>query len=253
MKGRGHGRGSSNRARAGFGALLIAGIGLMCVPAGSSAGYVNYPDFHSTGGLTFNGDAEVSDTNALRLTAGFGQVGGVFTEPEVIDAGEPIKSSFTFSLHDGGGDPGDGFTYVIQADNRDDFALGEGGGGMGYGGVGAISDSVAVEFNTYGDGPGPQNVDHVSILRDGNVADHMGAVAADIYGSARYAWVDYSAKKRNLKVFLASTSTKPAAPITSAKVNLKKTLGASEARAGFTGGTGGAFMVQDILSWKVAN
>ena len=237
-------RAKRDRVRAGFGALLIGCLGLMSVPAVSSAGYVNYPNFQSTGGLSLNGSAHVTDTGELRLTEHFGEAGSVFTQPEVIDAGQSIKSSFTFSLHDGGGDPGDGFTYAIQADDRQAFALGEGGGAMGYGGIGAIEDSVAVEFNAYGD-------DHVAILRDGG-GDHLGTVPADIYGGLRYAWVDYSAKKKTLKVFVASTSTKPAAPIISQTVNLKKTVGA-EARAGFTGGTGGAFMVQDILSWKVAN
>ena len=224
----------------------------MCVPAGSWAGYVNYPDFESSGGLTFNGSAEVTENGALRLTQFGGQAGSVFTGPEVIDSKQPFKSSFAFSLHDDGGDPGDGFTYAIQSDEREDTALGEGGGGMGYGGFGGITDSVAVEFNTYGDGPDAQSSDHVSILRDGNTIDHLGAVPADIYGTVRYAWVDYSAKKKKLKVFLANTPTKPAAPITSQTVNLKKTVG-TEARAGFTGGTGGAFMAQDIINWKVAN
>jgi hypothetical protein len=243
---------TANRLTAAALALFSATLVLACVPAASSAGYVNFPDFHYTGSLSLNGSAQVTASDALRLTDGPGDAGSVFTEPDVIDPGESIKSSFGFHLHDDGGDPGDGFTYAIQADPRGDAALGEGGSGMGYGNENAITDSVAVEFNTYGDGFGPQTGDHVSILRDGNVSDHQGAVAADIYGGDRYAWVDYSAKKRKLKVYLAGTATKPAAPITSAKVNLKKAVG-SEARAGFTGGTGGAYMSQDILNWKVAN
>ena len=235
-------------------ALAACAVGLALVPATAGAGYVNYPDFTRTGGLELNGSAKAAD-GSLRLTDSFDQAGSVFTKPNVIDATEPIRSSFEFHLHDG---TADGFTFTMQRDPRGSDALGEGGGAQGYGNGApdGIVQSVAVEFDLY---PDPLiSDDHVAILTDGVTADFNGAVQiapvpADIFGGARFAWVDYKPKTKLLSVFVSSVPTKPATPTTSATVNLKKELGGAEARAGFTAGTGGEYAVQDIQSWKVAN
>jgi hypothetical protein len=246
--------GRSARERAGVVALAGAFLALVLGPAISSAGYVNYPDFKRTGGLVLNGSADVTESGALRITDGSGQAGSVFTQPKAIDTAASLKTSFRFSQHDGSGNAGDGFTFAIQSDERGAQALGSEGGSMGYGGPDGITDSVAVEFDLYEDsGTPPLGVDHVAIVRDGDETDHLAPVAADIYGGDRYVWIDYSSKKKSLSVYLATTSTKPADPITSAKVNLPKTVGSSTAHAGFTGGTGAEYVTQDIFSWKVTN
>ena len=243
------------RGSIGIAALVCACLGLVLGPAVSSAGYVNYPNFNRTGGLDMNGSAEVADGGLLRLTDGTDQTSSVFTGPQAIDTTQTMKTTFRLlSQYDGSGNPGDGFTFAIHRDPRAEDALGEGGGSLGYGGDNQIANSVAVEFDLYSDGAGsPLNDDHVAILRDGNEIDHLAPVAADIYGGEHYAWVDYSAKKKMLSVYVADTSTKPSSPTTSAKVNIAKTVGGQTAHAGFTGATGGEWVTQDILSWKVTN
>jgi hypothetical protein len=240
--------------RAGIAALAGACLCLLVVPAVSSAGYVNYPNFNHTGGLDMNGFAHVADGGLLRLTDGTDQTSSVFTGPQAIDTTQTMKTSFRFSQYDGSGNPGDGFTFAIHRDPRGKDAIGEGGGSLGYGGDDEITNSVAVEFDLYSDDGGfPLNEDHIAILRNGDETDHLAPVAADIFGGDRYAWIDYSAKQKKLSVYLASTSTKPSSPTTSAKVNIAKTVGGKTAHAGFTGATGGEWVTQDILSWKVAN
>jgi Legume lectin domain len=242
------------RGKAGIATLVVACLGLMLGPAFSSAGYVNYPNFDRTGGLDLNGSAGVTDTGVLRLTEGPGETASVFTAPQAIDTTQTMKTSFRFSQHDGSGNPGDGLTFAIQRDPRGEDALGEGGGSLGYGGDDQITDSVAVEFDLYSDDGGfPLFEDHVAILRNGDETDHLAPVATDIYGGERHVWIDYSKKNKKLSVYVASTSSKPSSPTTSAKVNLATTVGGPTAHAGFTGATGGESAVQDILSWKVTN
>jgi hypothetical protein len=50
----------------------------------------------------------------------------------------------------GGGTGGDGMTWVLHSDARGTAALGVGGE---YLGVGGIAPSIAVELDTYGNGP----------------------------------------------------------------------------------------------------
>jgi hypothetical protein len=71
-----------------------------------------------------------------------------------------------------------------------------------------------------------------------------------LYGAPFQVWVYYDAKAHSLQVFVSQSSTKPAAPLVSASIDLAATVGPS-AYAGFTAGTGGLDADFDVLGWTV--
>src|SRR5436190_10904208 len=227
-------------------AIAVAATLLMILPGAAFAGYVNYPSFARTGGLQLNGDAHVVG-GALRLTDDYGAASSAFTVPSAIDTTQPLHSSFSFWLQDDGGGKADGFTFTIQNDSQGENAVGAGGGSLGYTGyngppvsIPPITNSVAVAFNIYGG-------DDIEILKGGDRnAPVEGPQFTSFFGSVHYAWVDYTPKKKKLKVYVAETNTKPSSPVAQAKVDLKKAIGGASAHAGFTGGTGGEYAIQDI-------
>ena len=230
-----------------MGSLLTATI-LLGLPAASSA--LNYPDFSSVAGLTLNGNA-VKSGSVLRLTdsnpAG-GEAGSAFTNKRVVDPTKSFHTNFKISMHDGSGTPADGMAFVVQRDPDGASALGGGGGDLGYSG---ISPSLDVEFDLY-DAGGEPFVPHVSIMKNGNTANHLAAASTGLYGAPRYVWVDYSAATQKVKVYVSDMSTKPASKLVSKRINLARLLGGSS-RAGFTAGTGGEYATQDVLKWKLTN
>jgi glucose/arabinose dehydrogenase len=70
-------------------------------------------------------------------------------------------------------------------------------------------------------------------------------------GQVVYAWVDYDPTATRLSVFLSNSSTKPTAATLTRTINLAATLG-SRFFVGFTGGTGGATNIQEVLELEVS-
>lgn len=205
-----------------------------------------------------NGAATVVG-NLARLTDSGDDGGSVFTKLPVIDPAEPFSAHFAFHLHGGSG-RADGITFALQRDERGPAAVGTHGGQMGYGhSTGypeAIRPSLAVEVDTHDNstnGFTELGNNHISVLTNGDPSTPLeqAAPSFDLYGAVGHAWVEYDGEN-TLRVYAASTDTRPASPLITAAVDLT-TLFDGPARAGFTGATGGSWAVQDLVTWELEN
>jgi hypothetical protein len=226
-----------------------------------------YPNFSSTAGLTLNGNATTAvtgDGTVLRITpAATGQSGSVFTTNQIsLGAGAEFSTFFQFRFTNPGGiSPADGITFTLQTVNNN---VGGAGGGLGYVG---INNSVAVEFDTFPNGPafGDPNGNHVAVDTNGalngtgvivngqsnctNVATVGGTPNCMANGNIWSVWIDYDGT--NLSVALADNSLVRPADIINQAINIPGFLGSTSAFVGFTGGTGSGFENQDILNWQL--
>jgi hypothetical protein len=209
----------------------------------------SFPNFVDVSALQLNGSA-ASVSGALRLTPASGnQAGSAFLKNAFsLTPDTSFETRFQFQLSAGGAD---GFTFMVQ--NHGTGALGFAGGYLGYGGVG-LSKSVAVEFDTWQNGEfGDPSNNYVGVLTGGNMWAH-GATANpgfQLYnGSVHNAWVDYDGATNLLRVFAATTTTKPANPLFTQQIDLPAIVG-SQGYVGFSAGTGGAVQNQSILNWDL--
>jgi hypothetical protein len=207
-----------------------------------SAPAVNYSQGFSSNGLALNGVAALSGSR-LRLTNGAIKEAGsaFFTTPVTVRS---FTTSFTFQLIN---PKADGMAFVIQ--NAATTALGPSGGGLGYGGTKGIPSSVAVKFDLYNNsGEGPNStglyIDGAvptipAINLGGNVNLHSG----DVFN------VQMAYNGTTLTMTITDTSI-PADTFTQSwVVNIPGTVGGNAAYVGFTGGSGSATAVQDVLYW----
>ncbi len=198
-----------------------------------------FNDFANVTSLTLNGDA-TQVGNVLRLTpASNNRRGSAYlTTPIRINS---FQSRFQFYFHSSLEYPSDGLTFIIQSAGVN--ALGYGGGGRGFEG---ISPSVAVSFSLF---PCGEKVGiGINGGQGGSCNDNTVTPSFSLYGSPVTVWVDYDAPSTTLQVFIAQDSNKPATPLLTHMINIRATVGAA-AFIGFTAGTGGYNMAQDILNW----
>jgi MYXO-CTERM domain-containing protein len=178
------------------------------------------------------------------------------TSSESVGLG--FDTTFTYRLSNPLGNPdrssqigGDGFAFVIQGQGNG--ALGGAGGYIGYEG---ITNSLAIEFDTFQNNSfGDINSNHVAIMSRGvnaNSANHFLAERAAILvpgdmndGLTGTARVRYEAGVLN--VFLNGSET----PSMSAAIDLSSELGLinNQAFIGFTGGTWSSAATQEIDTW----
>ena len=247
-----------------FMALSTAAVFATAAPAMASP-FV-YSDFSSTVGLTLNGAATTpvtGDGTVLRLTpAATGQGGSVFTTSQIsLGVGATFSTFFQFRFTNPGGiSPADGIAFVLQTVNNN---VGGIGGGLGYQG---IPNSVAVEFDTFPNGPGVGDPDgnHVAIDTNGvlngsgvtvngqqnctNNATVIGTPNCMANGDKWSVWIDYDGTA--LHVAVAQNSVVRPADIITQNINIASFLGQNTAFIGFTGATGAGFENQDILNWQ---
>jgi glucose/arabinose dehydrogenase len=214
----------------------------------------NFANFADVSPLTLNGNAARSG-NALRLTPSVqDQVGTTFySTPVDITANTSFQTQFQFNLSGGTGGA-DGFTFLLQNDAAGAGAIAGGGGSVGYGGANAITNSLAIEFDTYQNAWDTNN-NHLALLRNGAVTTPLATVSPTIdlnSGSSINAWVDYNGTTNRLDVFLSSTATKPTTSLLSQTIDLSTVVG-NKAYIGFTAATGGLANAQDINSWQFSS
>ena len=174
-----------------FKAVLVGVTLLLCVASGAAQQVRFFPDFTSVANLQFNGSAHratgYQSAKVLRLTDGYPGFGATHPEtastwfelPPSVDVNlgrQPVNKGFTtyfkFQIHIAAicCTPADGFAFVIQ--NSSTSALGNGSGGLGYGG---IPNSLAVEFDTFAN-PWDPNANHVAVQSCGtqsNAPNHI--------------------------------------------------------------------------------
>ena len=236
---------------------LLAGMAaFLFAQVSAPAQEIQFPDFSTTTGLTLNGAAAPA-AGVLRVVPDAGsQAGSVFWST-------PLSTQVSFNTQfqiqiSGVNSPSyrsDGMAFVIHADSRADTALGTGGGAMGYGGGAqanpAITPSVVVEFDIYGDG-GPYSQSHVGLMFDGMYtqhAIHTNTVALLDDGAVKDVSISYDVQTKQLSVFLSEENQPPQLLFTY-PVDIQAKLGAS-AWFGFTAGTGGGYAAHDVLNWEL--
>lgn len=218
--------------------------------AGAFAGSVSFPEFSSTNGLELNGAAIATD-GVLRLTpSAGGEVGSAFTDRKVVRTDRSFETRFKFSIHDGSVTPAEGMAFVIQPGSPD--ALG--GSDLTALGYADIDPSLVIEFDLFENlGSGDPDGNHVAFVRDGDSQTHLaaGSPTFDLEGGNRWAWIDYSAKKKRMKVYVHDDKAKPSRPLVTLNKKLTSVVG-DKARAGFTASTGETENATfDVLSWKL--
>jgi uncharacterized repeat protein (TIGR01451 family) len=238
-----------------------------------------YPDFSSVANLTLNPveNGAHQAGNVLRLTDDVqSRVGTAWFNIKQPVAGG-FTTTFTFQLTHAGF-PADGIAFVIQNSQAGLSAFGDGGGGIGYQG---IPNSLAVEFDTYLNAPGPNNdpnANHVAIQSCGtnaNSADHAAVNGNSPCQLAMNAGLAFPIEgfvnlSDGLQHTATITYTPPAAGCPQCYGNMDVTLDGLDlfpngvqvnlgtllnldngtALVGFTGGTGFYSENNDILNWN---
>jgi Legume lectin domain/PEP-CTERM motif len=230
----------------------------------------NYPGFANTTNLTLVGEAAATvtgDGTVLRLTSstGYESSAAYSTAAVTLGSNAVFSTQFQFRFSSPGGiDPADGMTFVLAASSS---GLGSTGGGIGYQGV---RNSVAIEFDTYNNGPTDgDSSNHVAIDTGGNLnvlalSNVYGVSTCGFIGSTYTSagclsngdlWtanVSYDGLRLSLKLLDPAKGVTFGA-ITNYPINVASLLGTNTAFVGFTGSTGGGSENQDILNWRFAN
>lgn len=206
-------------------------------------------------GWALNGTAQVVDGGStLQLTAAAPYESGSAWAPSPLSLSQDFSIAFSFLLTGGSG--ADGITLTFQNSNAGLAALGADGGFLGYGG---IPNSVAFVFDTFDNGwdvdrtPGA----NTSVAHGGNVIDPWGGTTVGQAHALRdrvvYSWVDYTAANGGeFAMYLSDTAVKPVAPDHLFAVSsIPNVFDGPQVYMGFTGATGGATDVQQILSVSV--
>lgn len=137
---------------------------------------------------------------------------------------------------------------MLQSSNSGANALGNLGSSLGYGG---ITQSLAVEFDTY-KSSGDINNNHIAVLRNGNVVNSLAQVNASLdlnNGSPRNVWIDYDGSIDKLQIFLSGSTTKPVNSLLTYTIDLDSVVGSSTF-VGFSAGTGSKTNAHDIENWE---
>ncbi len=207
-----------------------------------------FPEFTSSSGLVLQTDAIVTD-GRLRVSQSYSSTGGAW-----LDQRQPLadgfETVFQFQINEVYGDGADGFALVIEG--HPSPTLGGGGGGLGYDG---LTNSLAVEFDTYQapDNGDPNNY-HIGIHTRGPLANDQRESAAIARTSSVADFTDgkihtvkISYVPGIMRVFLDRFDT----PVISTGLNLTNTLYLPNGSAwvGFTASGGGWYENHDILRW----
>ncbi len=222
-------------------------VALACASSTLGAG-VNFPNFQRVAGLKLNGDA-AKVGNKLQLTAAEGsQTGSVFTKRRLINPSKSFKSKFKAEITDVGGEGADGIAFVLQPGPKE--ALGAGGGGLGYS---HIAPSLAVELDIHHN-PEANDPDgnHVAVHLNGDpsTAEESATPSFDLVDVTIF-WVEYTAKKKTLRVFANTKNRKPAKPLIKFEKSLAGLFDRKRLRVGFTAATGSDFARQRLLNWSL--
>jgi hypothetical protein len=224
---------------------------------------IQYETFSRPQGIVFNGNAGLGgkEFNTLRLVSGAEQAGSVFyADPLAITPNTSFQTHFEFQLSGGSGaDGADGFTFLLQNNDGGSQTVGNPGGSLGYDDLQRndgrqILNSLAIEFDTY-QNDWDADANHIAILQNGDVTTLLATATPTLNlnsGAPLDAWIDYDNATSLLKIFLSDSPTKPATPLLSYEINLLTAVG-QQAYVGFTGGSGGLFNNEDILSWNLSS
>jgi hypothetical protein len=197
--------------------------------------------------LVLDGTAKINGTRVRLTDGGTGESGSVwYPTPVGIQS---FTQDFSFQLTN---PIGDGMAFVIQ--NLGSTALGPGGAGLGYGaqspsGALGIPTSIAVKFdlyNNFGEGP-----DSTGLYTNGNsptipAIDMTGSGVNLHSGDIFQVHMTYDGT--TLSMTITDTVTHQVFS-TSWTIDIPTMVAGTTAYIGFTGASGGATAVQDVLNW----
>ncbi len=210
----------------------------------------NFTQGFSSDGLILKGAGR--NGSRIRLTdGGPGRAGAVwYSTPINVQA---FTQDFSFQLTN---PVADGFAFVMQ--NAGTSALGQAGAGLGYGatspgGGGGIPNSVAVKFDLYDNfGEGFDSTG----LYTGGASPSIPAVDMTTSGVNLHSGDIFNVHMvydgATLSMTLTDAYTNQTFS-TSWQVDIPTAVGGTAAYFGFTGGTGGAGAIQEILNWTLAS
>ncbi|AXC13691.1 hypothetical protein ACPOL_4418 [Acidisarcina polymorpha] len=189
---------------------------------------------------TLNGGATVSGTSLL-LTDGLAgeSRSAFFNAPLNV---QQFTASFDFQITDPNAD---GMTFTIQGNGR--TALGTGGKGLGYTGIGK---SVAIKFDLHNNAGEGQN--STGLYTDGATptvpATNLPTNEVNLHSGDPF-HVQLAYNGITLTVTITDSVTKTSAT-QAYTVNIPAIVGGATAYFGFTGGTGGVTSIQTIMDWS---
>ncbi|MFI6822091.1 hypothetical protein ACIBJE_14210 [Micromonospora sp. NPDC050187] len=198
-----------------------------------------FQGFRDTTDLRLNGSATVAD-GRLVLASGRDRAGSAWSTT-TIDPSRSFSTGFSFEITK----ISDGIAFVVQG--RSGTARGSSGEGLGYGarpGTGRprIRPSLAVEFDAWPNAFDPVDRQHVAVTRNGDVTRHLvwTEPGFSLYGRGVVnVWIDYDARMHRLRVYASGKSGfRPAEPLVTTSVDLRRIVGTGQAHVGLTGGTG---------------
>ena len=217
---------------------------------------INYSTGFTATGLDLNGSATLNGTR-LRLTDTVAHAAGSAWYGVPVNV-QSFTSDFTFQLTTPNAD---GFAFVIQGAGT--TALGPSGGGLGYGPDNVtspsaspntpIAKSVAVKFDLYnnaGEGTNTTGI-YINGASPTTPATTLGGGVNLHSGDTFKVHLNYDGT--TLTMSITDTVTPTQTFTTSWPINIPSTVGGNTAYAGFTGGTGGATAVQEIVTWSYNN
>jgi hypothetical protein len=216
----------------------------------------SYPNFASTTGLTLNGTAKVSGGVMVLAGTNTYQTGTFYlTNPLVLGRDTDLDAAFTIRITQqpalaGNFGPGDGMAFVLQNSPMGAKAVGDAGGGFGYG---YLTPSLAFEFDLFKN-PYDPAFDHVAFLRDGDVTKHLPSALAPPFdlktGTPVYVWIEYRARAGQISAYLSRTASKPAAPSVQYGVDLPTAPG-GRAFVGLAASAGPAVALFEVLALTI--
>ena len=237
---------------------MLAAVFTLCASHAGATSLV-FADFSDVSTLQLNGSA-ARVGNVLRLTpAVTSQSGTAFSlSPVTLSGAYSFSTFFSFRISsvagtfgDADGPGADGITFIVQTNSS---TAGGGGGGIGYQG---ISNSAAVEYDTYNNGSfgNDPNGNHVGIDLGGNIQSVATALVTPRLNDSQiwFSWIDYDGTTGVMDVRLSLANARPATALLSSTFNLGTQLGTTSAFVGFGSGTGAGFGNHDILSWEFRN
>lgn len=232
--------------------------------------WINYPNFNYTRKLNMAARAKKQDS-LLTLTGNSINEIGVVWYADKIPINESFQTEFSFIFdhgnnfnNDDGSLPGaDGIAFVIQ--NESSYSIGSYGGDIGYGGM---NNAVAIEYDTYHNGPqqivnyNDPNGNHIAVqipvfnkISAKHSPENTLAINDKILeiknGKRYYSRIEYNHIDKNLKVYISENNffflLSPVIEIN--QFSLPDYIGNDEAYIGFTSATGSATERHNLLHW----
>ena len=218
---------------------------------GAAQGGINYGSGFSSKGLVLNQKATLNGTRLQLTDGGNGENASAWYVTKLNI--QSFAQQFSFQITN---PHADGMTFTIQ--NVGTAAIGRGGAGLGYGasspgGNGGIPLSVAVKFdlyNNFGEG-----IDSTGLYVNGASptipAIDMTSSGVNLHsGDIFDVWMTYDGTTLTMQI---TDTTTQATFTTSWTIDIPSTVGDDTAYVGFTGASGGASAIQQVLNWTFAS